>query len=54
MLIEKKKRDFTLVEDQIEEEIENQEYKERQVAQRDQEIENDEDNQDKKLHDEGN
>lgn len=53
MLIERKKRNFTLVEDKIEEEIQNQEYKERQMLQRDQEFENDEDTCNSKLRDKG-
>ena len=46
MLIEKKRRDFTLIEDKIEEEIENQESKERQIVKRGQKLENVEDSRD--------
>lgn len=53
MLIEKKRRDFTLVEDQIEEEIESQELRERQIIQRDQKLENVEDSHNSNFREKG-
>ena len=53
MLIERKKRNFALIEDKIEEEIENQEYKERQVVQHYQEFENNKENRNSKFQDKG-